>query len=373
MHLLLTISQTTAITFPHVEYSGILPELLLIGGALLCMAISSMVKDEKKTPVFTSIGITVAVIAGAWSYHLYRGVESHGASTLVGGAMALDGFSTFLLVFICIGLVLTLLLGEAFIYRVGAPGPDFVSLLMLSASGAMFMASADDLIVLFLGLEILSISLYVLVAYTARRSASREAAFKYFILGGFSSAIFLYGIALTYGATGSTNIGQIELYLATNTITANGVLLAGLVLLIVGLGFKIAAVPFQLWTPDVYQGAPTTVTGFMAAIAKAAGFAGLLRLLFVPFATLRSDWRPIILVLSLLSLFAGALLALTQRDVKRMLAYSSINHAGFILLGLYVGTQRSVSDSLYYLFAYGIMAVGAFGMVSIVGAIRELP
>jgi len=240
-------------------------------------------------------------------------------------------------------------------------------LAMVSASGAMLMAMANDLIIVFLGLEILSIALYVLTAFNHKRAASGEAALKYFILGGFSSAIFVYGIALTYGATGSTNLTQISDFLSKNVVLTNGLLLAGLSLMLVGFAFKVAAVPFHMWTPDVYQGAPSPVTGFMAAVAKAGAFAALLRVLFSSFGVIETDWRPIIYGLAVLSLVLGAFVALRQRDVKRMLAYSSINHAGFILLGVAAGTARGASASLYYLFVYMFMTVGSFAIVTLLG------
>jgi NADH-quinone oxidoreductase subunit N len=238
---------------------------------------------------------------------------------------------------------------------------------MVSASGAMLMAMANDLIIVFLGLEILSIALYVLTAFNYRRAASGEAALKYFILGGFSSAIFVYGIALTYGATGSTNLTQIADFLSKNVVLSNGLLLAGLALLLVGFAFKVAAVPFHMWTPDVYQGAPSPVTGFMAAVAKAGAFAAMFRVLFSAFGVVSTDWRPILYGLAVLSLVLGAFVALRQRDVKRMLAYSSINHAGFILLGVVAGTARGASAALYYLFAYMLMTIGSFAVVTLLG------
>jgi NADH-quinone oxidoreductase subunit N len=229
------------------------------------------------------------------------------------------------------------------------------------------MAMANDLIVLFLGLEILSIALYVLAGFYRSRASSREAAMKYFVLGAFSSALFLYGIALTYGATGSTNLPEIATYLAQNVIISNGVLLAGMALLVVGLGFKVAAVPFHAWTPDVYQGAPTPVTGFMAAAAKAAGFAGLLRVFFSTFVTLRLDWQPIVWVLAIATLVVGSVLAVVQTDIKRMLAYSSISHAGYVLIGLQAGNTAGIAGSLFYLLAYTFMVLGTFAVVTVVG------
>jgi NADH-quinone oxidoreductase subunit N len=231
----------------------------------------------------------------------------------------------------------------------------------------MLMGSANDLIIVFLGLEILSIALYVLTAFNHHRASSGEAALKYFLLGGFSSAIFVYGIALTYGATGSTNLTQIADFLSKNVVLTNGLLLAGLALMLVGFAFKIAAVPFHMWTPDVYEGAPTPVTGFMAAVAKAGAFAALLRVLFSSLGVISSDWKPIIYGLAVLSLVVGSVVALRQRDVKRMLAYSSINHAGFILLGVESATSRGVSASLYYLVAYMFMTIGSFAIVTVLG------
>ena len=229
-------------------------------------------------------------------------------------------------------------MADGYLRREGITGAEFHVLALVSASGAMLMGMANDLIIVFLGLEILSIALYVLTAFNHRRAASGEAALKYFILGGFSSAIFIYGIALTYGATGSTNLTQIADFLSKNVVLTNGLLLAGLALMLVGFAFKVAAVPFHMWTPDVYQGAPSPVTGFMSAVAKAGAFAAMLRVLFTSFGVVSTDWKPIIYGLAVLSLVLGSVLALRQRDVKRMLAYSSINHAGFILLGVEAAT-----------------------------------
>ena len=282
-------------------------------------------------------------------------VQEHGAHTYVAQAVVMDGFSVLVTMLVAIAMLLTALVADGYLRREGIHGAEFHVLAMVSASGAMLMGMANDLIIIFLGLEILSIALYVLTAFNYRRAASGEAALKYFILGGFSSAIFVYGIALTYGATGSTNLTQIADFLSKNVVLTNGLLLAGLALMLVGFAFKVAAVPFHMWTPDVYQGAPSPVTGFMAAVAKAGAFAAMLRVLFSSFGVISTDWRPIVYGLAVLSLVLGAFVALRQRDVKRMLAYSSINHAGFILLGVVAGTARGVSASLYYLFAYMFM------------------
>jgi NADH-quinone oxidoreductase subunit N len=260
---------------------------------------------------------------------------------------------------------------EGYLAREGIDGAELHVLAMVSAAGAILMAEANDLVIVFLGLEILSIALYVLTAFNHKRTESGEAALKYFVLGGFSSAVFVYGIALTYGATGTTNLTQIASFLSHNVLVHDGVLLAGMSLLLVGFAFKIAAVPFHMWTPDVYQGAPSPVTGFMAAVAKAGGFAAFLRVFVSSFGVLASDWRPIIYALAIVTLVVGAGLAVVQRDIKRMLAYSSINHAGFVLLGLQAATARGVSSALYYLFAYMFMVIGSFAVVTVMGRMGD--
>ncbi len=229
------------------------------------------------------------------------------------------------------------------------------------------MASANDLIVLFLGLEVLSIAVYVLAAMHLRRIESQEAGLKYFLLGAFSSAFLLYGIALVYGATGSTNMARISAYLAHTVLIDDAMLLAGLGLLLVGLGFKVAVVPFHAWTPDVYQGAPTPVVAWMAAGVKAAGFAALMRVFVLTFGTHVSDWRPAFQVVAAATVLVGAIVAVVQIDVKRMLAYSSIVHAGFILVGLQATTDRGNSSVLAYLAVYALLTVGSFGVVTVVG------
>ena len=239
---------------------------------------------------------------------------------------------------------------------------------MLSAAGGVVMAGANDLIVLFLGLETLSIAVYVLAALNLRRARSQEAGMKYFVLGAFSSAFFLYGIAMVYGATGSTNLATIKTFLAENTLTDDTMLLAGFALLLVGLGFKVAAVPFHAWTPDVYQGAPSPVVAYMASGVKAAGFAGMLRVFVVGFGQYASQWQPAVYALAVASLLVGAVLAVVQRDVKRMLAYSSISHAGFVLVAVQAASADGTAAALFYLGAYTFMVAGSFGVVTVVGA-----
>jgi NADH-quinone oxidoreductase subunit N len=355
-----------------VEYSAMLPELIVLGGALVLLGAAATSRRPVPSWAGTWFSVGVGLASLGASLWLWFDVERRGPHDAVVHALAVDGFSAFVLTLLSGALVVGALSSEVFLAREGMAGAEYHVLGMLSVSGAMLMAEANDLIVIFLGLEIMSISLYVLAALNSRREESGEAAMKYFLLGAFSSAIFLYGIALTYGATGSTNLARVADFLASNVLVHNGVLLGGLALLVVGFGFKVAAVPFHAWTPDVYQGSPSPVTGFMAAVAKAGGFAGLLRVAFSAFPTLSSDWRPLAWALAALSLVVGAVLALVQRDIKRMLAYSSINHAGFVLVGL-IGLKEAtgnavsgVSGSLYYLFAYAFMVLGSFAVVAVV-------
>ena len=349
-----------------VEYSTIFPALALIGGALILLTWSSLTRRQRPAtyPLITVLAGAVSLV-GAWD--LWDRVSDDGPIRAIADAVVIDGFAVFFMVVIAIAVILGSLVGDAYLRREDLQGPEFHVLLMLCASGGMLMASANDLIVLFLGLEILSIALYVLAGFHGRREESREAAMKYFILGAFSSAVFLYGIALVYGATGSTNLPNIATYLATNVVAGNGILLGGMALLIVGLGFKVAAVPFHTWTPDVYQGAPSPVTGFMAAAAKAAGFAGLLRVFMTSFDTMKLDWQPIIGVLAVATLLVGSVLAVVQSDIKRMLAYSSISHAGYVLVGLQAASDRGIAGSLFYLLAYTFMVIGSFAIVTVVG------
>ncbi len=360
-----TVASAATLHLPHIDYLSILPVLIMMGGAVLVVVVSSMTRRALGTSASTGLSVLTGAAALVAALFQWDSVTTHGAKVTIAGAVVLDGFSVLVQVTVAVAVILSAMVADGYLKREGVDGPEFHALALLSASGAMVMGAANDLIVVFLGLEILSIALYVLTAMNHKRAESGEAALKYFVLGGFSSAIFVYGIALTYGATGSTNLPQIADYLARNVVTDNGVLLAGMALLLVGFGFKVAAVPFHMWSPDVYQGAPSPVTGFMAAVAKAGAFAAVLRIFVSSLSTVRTDWQPVVTGLAVLTLVVGAAIALAQRDVKRMLAYSSINHAGFILLGLEAADPRGVSASLYYLFAYTVMVIGTFAVVTV--------
>jgi NADH-quinone oxidoreductase subunit N len=346
---------------PHVNYVAILPELILIGGALLLL-VSGQLVFAKVPTAFYSVGSGV-IAAGALvaSLVIWHDVQARGPFTTIADSVAVDGFAIVFLVLVSCILILGSAIANDFLVREEIEGPEYHVLALLAGSGAMLMASANDLILIFVALEIMSIPLYILAGMDLRRRESGEAAMKYFVLGAFSSAIFVYG------GTGSTNLPQIAAYLSTNIVTSNGVLLAGLGLLLVGFGFKVSAVPFHMWTPDVYQGAPTPATGFMTALAKAGGFAALLRVFFSTFGVLRTDWQPLLWAMAIVTLLLGAILGLVQRDVKRMLAYSSINHAGFILVGLAAATSQGISGSVYYVFVYALLVLGSFAVITVVG------
>ncbi|MGH9079159.1 MAG: NADH-quinone oxidoreductase subunit N [Acidimicrobiales bacterium] len=362
---LVAASAAPTIHVPHIDYLSILPMLIMMGGALVLMTVTSLFRRVQTVGLGTAVASTASVAALVAALYQWDAVSTHGPQVTIAGAIAFDGFDVFIQIVVAITMLLTALIGDGYLRREGVGGSEFHVLAMLSASGAMMMGAANDLIVIFLGLEIMSIALYVLAAFNHKRAESGEASLKYFVLGAFSSAVFVYGIALVYGATGSSNLPQIADYLSKNVVVSNGVLLGGLALLLIGFGFKIAAVPFHMWSPDVYQGSPSPVTGFMAAVAKAGAFAGLLRVFVSSLGTVRTDWQPIIWGIAILSLVVGAAAALVQRDVKRMMAYSSINHAGFILLGVETATTRGVSASLYYLFTYMFMVVGSFGVITV--------
>jgi NADH-quinone oxidoreductase subunit N len=350
-----------------VAWSGLAPVLVLVGGALLLLVAAALLKPQAKGG-YAAFTVLTAVVAGGFAVPLWHRVQDpdRGPFSTLAQAVGIDGFSLFSTFVICGSVVLGALLMDGWLRREELPGAEPYVLMLLSASGGVMMASANDLIVMFLGLEILSLAVYVLAAMHLRRITSQEAGVKYFVLGSFASAFFLYGIAMTYGATGSTNLVDISAYLSGTALADTGLLLAGAALMLVGFGFKVAAVPFHFWTPDVYQGAPSPSVAWMASGVKVAGFAGLLRVFHLGLAQYRLDWQPIVFALAVATLVVGAVLAIVQTDVKRMLAYSSINHAGFVLLGVQAGTAEGVKGALFYLAAYAAMVAGSFGIVTVV-------
>ncbi len=349
-----------------VAYRAILPVLIFAIGALILLAVSAVLSKRSRPglyPALTGIIGVLGLVASVWEWY---DIGSGAGKVEIGGQIFYDRFSVLFFILICIATILSAMTSDSYLRREGLDGVEAYVLMLMAATGAMLMAESGSLIMLFLGLEIMSIALYVMAAYHRRRTQSGEAGLKYFILGSFSSALFLYGIALVYGATGSTEFVLIGDFLTKNVLANNGVLLAGLALLIVGLGFKVAAVPFHYWTPDVYQGSPTPFTGYMAAVAKAAGFAGLLRILTQSLITQQAVWRPIIWLIAVLTLVVGSVVAIAQKDLKRMLAYSSISQAGYILVGLQAASKTGTSGALFYLFTYTFVVIGTFAVLQVV-------
>jgi NADH-quinone oxidoreductase subunit N len=351
---------------PTVDWLAIGPELALVSAGVAIVLTRALLRGRPQTmPLCLVLAFSGLAAAGAVQFRLWNVVRDDGPISTVGDMVRIDLFGVFLGVVVIASTALAVLLSIAYLRREQLEAPEYLALVMLAGAGMLAMTTANDLIVVFVSLEVLSIPLYVLTAFDRRRLSSQEAGMKYFVLGAFSSALFLYGVALTYGATGTTSLTGIAEYLSQNTLFDQGTLLAGFALLLVGLGFKVAAVPFHMWTPDVYQGAPTPITAFMSAATKAAAFAALLRVFGVAFPLYSSDWRPAVGVLAGLSLVVGSVVAVVQTDVKRMLAYSSIAHAGYVLMGFYANTSRGREAALIYLFVYAFMSIGAFAVLTL--------
>ncbi len=362
---------TDAFTSPTIDWWALTPQIILLAVALVVLLITSLVRR----PIPAAFSTIATVTAGAATFVvglvLWFDVRFDGARSTLNGAFGVDGFSLFFTVLTSLGVIATALVAHDYVKRHSLAAPELAALLMTSAVGAIVMASANDLIVLFLGLETLSIALYVMIALHVNRNDARESAIKYFVLGAFSSAFFLYGIALIYGATGTTNLVGIADFFEEFSLLDEQLLLAGVALLLVGFAFKIAAVPFHMWAPDVYQGAPSPITGYLASIAKAAGFAALMRVLFVAFSQHSVSWTPALTGLAFATLVVGSVLAIRQTDVKRMLAFSSISHAGFVLVGVQAASADGAGAALFYLFTYSFMTIGSFAVLSLVRAGSE--
>ena len=352
---------------PSIPWGELIPVLSLLAGTCFLLLVGSLVPTWPRRGYawVTGISTAVALVANAVKWNDLYYIKGQ---TFFADAIAIDRVSVLASIAICISVIFASLMLSAYLVRMNADGPELYALLLTSAIGALVMVAANELSVLFLGLEILSLSLYLLAASNRDREQSQESGLKYFILGGFSSAFFLYGVALIFGSTGSTKISGIGETLSGNIsiVNTDAMLLIGIGLLLVGLGFKVSAAPFHVWTPDVYEGAPTPVTAFMASAGKVAAFAALLRILMVGLEQRADDWRPVVWALAMLTVFTGSILAVVQTNVKRMLAYSSISHAGFILVGVEAAGQMSgdgIATSMNYLAIYTVLVMGSFAIV----------
>lgn len=346
-------------TLPQVNFLAILPQMVVTATALLVLIVDAIDRrgafSRRVLSWLSLIGLLAAGAAVAW-------LAVQGERQSFQEMAVADGYSLAFSAIILLAAVLGVLLAKDTVGQFSRTPGAYYALLLLAVVGMMFMAAATDLIVVFLSLEILSLALYVLVGFNLHEPRSAEGSLKYFLLGAFASGFFLYGAALLYGASGSTNIAQIGQAMQS----AGGnvfYLYAGTALLVVGFGFKIAMVPFHTWTPDAYHGAPTPVTGFMSVATKAAAFAAFMRVLTQALPASQESWSWALAVLAAVTMTLGNLAALRQVSLKRMLAYSSIAHAGYALVGLTPGTSQGVTAVLFYLLSYAFMNLGAFAVL----------
>ena len=348
---------------PALNIKAILPHIILTITALTVLLVDVFSIEGKKS----HLGLMSLVGVGAAGASL---AFTNGTSeSAYSGMILIDGFSFFISLIICVVTFLTILISinyQKFFEEINCG--EYYCLLLFAAVGMMLMGSAGNFIMIFLALETMSISIYVLAGFKKSHERSIEAALKYFLLGAFASGFLLYGFALIYGATGTMDIIKISRLILDNPeLMGSRLLLGGVALTTVGFGFKVAMVPFHMWTPDVYEGAPTSVTAFMATGVKAAAFAVFVRVFYVAFAPLQLDWSVPIWIIAILTMTVGNVVALSQTNIKRMLAYSSIAHAGYLLVGFLAGDDFGKSGMLFYLLAYAFMNLGAFGVIALLG------
>ena len=336
------------------DFYYILPEMVLTTGALLVLVADVMLPRGSRLLAW----ITLAVLgATALSLAPFAGVDVEIAS----GLMAIDGFALFFKVVFIIAAIMTVLMSVRYLEIEGASPGEYYFLILCSTLGMMIMASGIDLITSFIGLETMAVSFYILAGFIKPNQRSNEAAVKYFLLGAFSLGILLYGMSLMYGLSGTTNYHAMASVFTGRP--REPLLVLAVILVVAGMGFKIAAVPFHMWAPDVYEGAPTPVTAFLSVGSKAASFAMLLRIFVEALPSMISDWQLLFEVLALVTMTIGNLAALTQSNLKRMLAYSSIAHAGYLLIGVVAGTPRGIAAMMIYLVVYAFMQLGAFAII----------
>jgi NADH-quinone oxidoreductase subunit N len=341
-----------------IALNAIVPMLCVTAAAIAAMVAEAFRAPGERMPIgpLGAIGLVGAALSSVLLWN-------HNASSY--GVVLADNFGLFVIwVLIVVGL-LSLAFSAPTIERQRLPSGEYYALMLFSIAGMMLMATASDLLVMFLALEVLSLSVYVLTGIRRDSAAATEAAFKYFLLGAFSSAFFLYGIAFAYGVTGSTRLDRIGSVMAAQSLTPTPMHLLALGLLLVGFAFKVSAVPFHMWTPDAYEGAPPAVTGFMSTGVKAAAFAAFARVFLSAFEPLKAEWAPMLWAVAAATMIVGTVVGLAQTSIKRMLAYSSIAHAGYLLVALIAANDTGKGAVLFYLLVYGVTNVGAFGVIAL--------
>jgi NADH-quinone oxidoreductase subunit N len=344
------------------DYAAIIPLSIVALSAIAAMIAEAIRRPGERMPIagFGLIGSAGAALASAFLWN--SNAESF-------GVIRSDNFALFINIVLCTVGILTMLFSHETIEREGIPSGEYYALTLFALCGMMMMAAATDLLVIFVALEILSLAVYVLTGIRRSSAAGAEAAFKYFLLGSFSSAFFLYGIAFAFALSGSTRLEQITVALSSQGSGAPSTLaLLTIGLLAVGFCFKISAVPFHMWTPDAYEGAPTMVTAFMSTGVKAAAFAAFVRVFLSPLDSLQSQWIPMLAVIAAITMIVGTVVGVVQTNIKRMLAYSSIAHAGYLLLGIIAANDTGKAAVLFYLLTYAVANLGALGIVALLGS-----
>ncbi len=336
-----------------------MPEIAFIAAALVVLMLELVIKRKEAIGFLAIIGIAVAMFYMKGSF----GATFQSASNPQEFMFVSDGYSAFFKVIFFVNLFMSILISLKYLKIEDSLKGEYFSLLMLSTSGMMIMASSGDLIVLYLGLELMAMSTYILAGFMRNNTRSNEAAIKYFLLGAFSSAILLYGVSILYGLTGTTNIYRLAGLVAAEGVHSSPALLLSVVMIIVAFGYKVAAAPFHMWAPDVYEGAPTSVTAFMSVGPKAAGFAVMGRVFLISLSSYKVEWTTILIPVAILTMAVGNIVAIAQTNIKRMLAYSSIAHAGYAMLGIIAGTRMGLAAMMNYLLIYAFMNVGAFAIV----------
>lgn len=328
------------------------PEILMTGLALLILLSDLVIRRKETIALLSAVGAAaIAFTFGNSSGIAFRGM------------FISDGYSTFFKIIFVLNVILTVLISIKYIGIEKVNFGEYYALILFSTLGMMIMASAGDLIVLYLGLELMALSTYILAGFIRYDIKSNEAAMKYFLLGAFASAFLLYGTSMIYGLTGTTNLKSIAGYITVRGLMGNPLLTLAMVFIVVAFSFKIAAVPFHMWAPDAYEGAPTSITAFMSVGPKAAGFAVMGRVLLDGLFPLRPEWTAILIPIAILTMAVGNIVALSQTNIKRMLAYSSIAHAGYALLGVIAGSADGLASVMTYMLIYAFMNIGAFGVI----------